>query len=127
MVEHFNKRSLLFGNILLGSFNSVFSFIGSKQIDAASSKSLAMDGFFVPLCNVQLMKSPLFLQGKVKQAIPSSWDPSALARVWTQVYSTAKGYTLNPLVLLTLLEKKYGTIYTFSKSTLPIMYFNSPV
>ncbi|KAJ4978411.1 hypothetical protein NE237_009191 [Protea cynaroides] len=74
-----------------------------------------MDGFFVPLCNVQLMKSPLFLQGKVKQAIPSSWDPSALARVWTQVYSTAKGYTLNPLVLLTLLEKKYGTIYTFFK------------
>ncbi|KAJ4977772.1 hypothetical protein NE237_008552 [Protea cynaroides] len=26
------------------------------------------------------MKSPLVLQGKVKQAIPSSWDPSTLAR-----------------------------------------------
>ncbi|KAJ4967419.1 hypothetical protein NE237_019268 [Protea cynaroides] len=64
----------------LGSFNSVFSFTGSKQIDAASSKSLAVDGFFISLCEVQLMKSPLVLQGKVKQAIPSSWDPSALAR-----------------------------------------------
>ncbi|KAJ4977695.1 hypothetical protein NE237_008475 [Protea cynaroides] len=80
MVEYFNKRSLLSGNIPLGSFNSVFSFTGSKQIDAASSKSLAMDGFFIPLCKVQLTKSPLVLQGKVKQAIPSSWDPSALAR-----------------------------------------------
>ncbi|KAJ4952539.1 hypothetical protein NE237_029371 [Protea cynaroides] len=71
---------LLSENIALGSFNSVFSFTGSKQIDVASSKSLAVDGFFISLCEVQLMKSPLVLQGKVKQAIPSSWDPSALAR-----------------------------------------------
>ncbi|XP_043725010.1 MACPF domain-containing protein CAD1-like isoform X2 [Telopea speciosissima] len=80
MVEYFNKRSLLSGNIPLGIFNSVFSFTGSKQMDAASTKSLAMDGFFIPICKVQLIKSPLVLQGNVKQAIPSSWDPPALAR-----------------------------------------------
>ncbi|XP_042514224.1 MACPF domain-containing protein CAD1-like isoform X2 [Macadamia integrifolia] len=80
MVEYFNKRALLSGNIPIGSFNSVFSFTGSKQIDAASTKSLAMDGLFIPLCKVQLIKSPLVLQGNVKRAVPSSWDPSALAR-----------------------------------------------
>ncbi|KAJ4963247.1 hypothetical protein NE237_023186 [Protea cynaroides] len=63
----------------LESFNSIFSFT-SKQIDAASSKNLAVDGFFISLCEVQLTKSPLVLHGKVKQAIPSSWDTSALAR-----------------------------------------------
>ncbi|KAF8402497.1 hypothetical protein HHK36_010582 [Tetracentron sinense] len=79
MVEYFNKKALLTGNIPLGSFNSVFSFTSSKQIDAAATKSLAMDGFFIPLCKVQLIKSPLILQEYVKQAIPSSWDPSSLA------------------------------------------------
>ncbi|KAF8369960.1 hypothetical protein HHK36_032011 [Tetracentron sinense] len=38
-----------------------------------------MDGFFIPLCKVQLIKSPLVLQENVKRAIPSSWDPSSLA------------------------------------------------
>ncbi|KAF8394823.1 hypothetical protein HHK36_018759 [Tetracentron sinense] len=79
MVEYFNRKALLSGNIPLGSFNSVFSFTGSKQIDAVATKSLAMDGFFIPLCKVQLIKSPLVLQENVKRAIPSSWDPSSLA------------------------------------------------
>nr|DAD25804.1 TPA_asm: hypothetical protein HUJ06_027272 [Nelumbo nucifera] len=80
MVENFNRRAHLQGSISLGSFNFVFNFTGSKQIDAAGTKSLAMDGYFIPLCKVQLKKSQLVLQENVKQAIPSSWDPSSLAR-----------------------------------------------
>ncbi|KAJ4950238.1 hypothetical protein NE237_027070 [Protea cynaroides] len=146
MVEYFNKRSLLSGNIPLGSINSILNFTGSKQNDAASSKSLAMDGFFIPLCKVQLMKSPLVLQGKVKQAIPSLMDPSALAK-FSDTGSHAssgpmkfkdnkgvdpglfnsQGIYPQPPGAPYLAGKKYGTICTFSKSTLSIMHFNSPV
>ncbi|KAF9597690.1 hypothetical protein IFM89_021168 [Coptis chinensis] len=79
MVEYFNKKADLPGNVPLGSFNSAFSFTGLKKTDAAATKSLSVDGFFVPLCKVQLIKYPSVLEENVKQAIPSSWDPSALA------------------------------------------------
>ncbi|KAF6143078.1 hypothetical protein GIB67_041146 [Kingdonia uniflora] len=79
MVEYFNKKAELAGRIPLGSFNSVFSFTGSKEMDAAATKSLAIDGYFIPLCTVELAKPPSALQANVKRAIPSSWDPSALA------------------------------------------------
>ncbi|PIA32489.1 hypothetical protein AQUCO_04500240v1 [Aquilegia coerulea] len=78
MVEYFNKKAALSGNVPLGSFNSSFSFTGSKKTDAEATKSLSMDGFFVPLCKVEL-KYPSVLEENVKQSIPSSWDPSALA------------------------------------------------
>ncbi|KAF5177179.1 Macpf domain-containing protein cad1 [Thalictrum thalictroides] len=78
MVEYFNKKAVLSGNVPLGSFNSSFSFTGSKKADAEATKSLSMDGVFVPLCKVEL-KYPIVLEENVKQAIPSSWDPSALA------------------------------------------------
>ncbi|KAL9256032.1 MACPF domain-containing protein [Drosera capensis] len=79
MVELFNKRAGLSGNIPLGSFSSAFSFTGSKHIDAVATKSLSMDGFFVPLVKVKLAKSVLVLKDYVKRVIPTSWDPRALA------------------------------------------------
>lgn len=79
MVGYFNKKADLQGTVSLGGFNSAFSFTGSEKNDAAATKSLSVDGFFVPLCKVNLNK-PFVLQDNVKQAIPSSWDPSALAR-----------------------------------------------
>ncbi|XP_019187734.1 PREDICTED: MACPF domain-containing protein CAD1-like [Ipomoea nil] len=79
MVEFFNRKANLPGHAPLGSFNAAFSFTGSKQTDAAATKTLCMDGFFIPLAKVQLMKMPLVLQENVKRAVPTSWDPPALA------------------------------------------------
>ncbi|GAB4856246.1 hypothetical protein Ancab_014173 [Ancistrocladus abbreviatus] len=79
MVECFNQKANLSGNVPLGSFNSAFSFTGSKHVDAAATKSLSMDGIFIPLAGVQLVRRPLVLKENVKKAIPASWDPPALA------------------------------------------------
>nr|AGZ20102.1 hypothetical protein [Camellia sinensis] len=79
MVEYFNKKAGLSGDVPLGSFNAAFSFTGSKHIDAAATKTLCMDGFFYPLAKVHFIKSPLVLQENVKRAVPTSWDPPSLA------------------------------------------------
>ncbi|XP_059640019.1 MACPF domain-containing protein CAD1-like [Cornus florida] len=79
MVEYFNTKANLSGHIPIGSFNAAFSFSGSKHIDAAAVKTLSMDGFFIPLAKIQLIKSQLVLQGNVRRAVPTSWDPPALA------------------------------------------------
>jgi hypothetical protein len=79
MAVFFNKKVGLSGDVPLGSFNAAFSYTGSKSIDAAATKTLAMDGFFIQLAKVQLIKSPLVLQENVKQAVPTSWDPPSLA------------------------------------------------
>lgn len=80
MVKHFNKKADLLGNIPLGSFNSAFNFTGSKHIDATSTKSLSVDGYVIPLAKFQLTKCSWVLQENVVKAIPTSWDPSSLAR-----------------------------------------------
>ncbi|XP_028764465.1 MACPF domain-containing protein CAD1 [Neltuma alba] len=79
MVEYLNKKADIPGNFPLGSFNSAFSFTGSKLIDAAATKTLSLDGFFIPLAKVQLMKSHLTLRENVKKAVPVNWDPPSLA------------------------------------------------
>lgn len=79
MVEYFNQKANLSGGIPLGKFNAAFNFTGSKHIDAASTKTLSMDGFYIPLSKVELM-APLVLQENVKRHVPSNWDPAALAR-----------------------------------------------
>lgn len=80
MVEYFNQKANLSGSFPLGSFNSVFSFTASKQIDVVATKTLSMDGFYIPLAKVQLIKCPLVLQENVKRAVPTCWDPPSLAR-----------------------------------------------
>lgn len=80
MVEYFNERANISGNFPIGSFNSAFSFTGSKHVDAAATKTLSSDGFYIPLAKVQLQKSHLTLQGNVKKAVPVNWDPLSLAR-----------------------------------------------
>lgn len=80
MVEYFNQKSNASGGFPLGSFNFAFSFTGSKHIDAAATKTLSVDGFYIPLAKVQLFKTPLVLQENVKQAVPTNWDPTSLAR-----------------------------------------------
>ncbi|XP_058100974.1 MACPF domain-containing protein CAD1 isoform X2 [Magnolia sinica] len=79
MAEYFNRKSGISGTIPLGSFNAMFNFTGSWQVDASVTKSLAMDGYFVPLYRVQLSKSHLVLQDHIKRAVPQAWEPSSLA------------------------------------------------
>lgn len=80
MVEYFNKKANVSGSFPLGSFNSAFSFTGSTNINAATTKTLSMDGFYIPLAKFHLTKSPLVLQENVRRAVPTSWDPSSLSR-----------------------------------------------
>ncbi|KAK4253395.1 hypothetical protein QN277_010713 [Acacia crassicarpa] len=79
MVEYINKKADLPGDFPLGSFNSSFSFTGSKHIDAAATKTLSSDGFFIPLAKIQLTKSRFTLRENVKKAVPVNWDPPSLA------------------------------------------------
>uniref|UniRef100_A0A7C9E0S6 MACPF domain-containing protein n=3 Tax=Opuntia streptacantha TaxID=393608 RepID=A0A7C9E0S6_OPUST len=80
MSEQFNQEISLTGKIPSGLFNSMFEFSGCWQKDAANTKTLAFDGVFITLYTVALEKSQLVLRDHVKQAVPSYWEPAALAR-----------------------------------------------
>ncbi|KAF8404321.1 hypothetical protein HHK36_009204 [Tetracentron sinense] len=80
MSEKFNQEMSLSGKIPSGLFNSMFEFSGGWQKDAASTKTLAFDGVFITLYTVALAKPQIVLRDHVKQAVPPSWDSTALAR-----------------------------------------------
>ncbi|KAK7320094.1 hypothetical protein RJT34_04825 [Clitoria ternatea] len=81
MSELFNQNSSIPGKIPSGYFNTVFGFDeGSWATDAANTKCLGLDGYFIRLFNLHIHHYPLFLSKQVLQAVPSSWDPLALAR-----------------------------------------------
>ncbi|KAI3915103.1 hypothetical protein MKW92_030652 [Papaver armeniacum] len=80
MSEQFNQEISLSGKIPSGIFNSMFEYSGCWQKDAANTKTLAFDGWFITLYTVALAKSQPVLRDHVRQAVPSSWDPAALAR-----------------------------------------------
>lgn len=79
MSELFNKRSLIDGKIPLGYFNAMYDFTGSWFEDAPQTKTLAFDGKFVTLYQLQLTRSTL-VRSKVKEAVPSTWEPAGIAR-----------------------------------------------
>ncbi|CAA2959185.1 MACPF domain-containing protein At4g24290-like [Olea europaea var. sylvestris] len=87
MSEQFNQELSLSGKIPTGHFNAAFEFSGSWQKDAAFTKSLAFDGVSITLYSIALEKSQVALRDHVKQAVPSSWDPAALAR-FIEAYGT---------------------------------------
>ncbi|KQK11683.1 MACPF domain-containing protein At4g24290 [Brachypodium distachyon] len=80
MSEQFNQELSLSGKIPSGLFNNMFEFTGCWQKDAASTKSLAFDGWCITLYTVALSKAQIVLRDHVKQAVPSTWEPAALAR-----------------------------------------------
>lgn len=80
MSEQFNQEMTLTGKIPSGHFNTMFEFSGCWQKDAANTKNLAFDGVFITLYTVALEKSQMVLCDHVRKAVPSSWDPAALAR-----------------------------------------------
>ncbi|KAL5989885.1 hypothetical protein ACLOJK_010780 [Asimina triloba] len=79
MSEQFNQELGLTGKIPYGLFNSMFAFSGCWQKDAAATKSLAFDGWFITLYNVELTRSHIALHEHVKREVPTSWDPAALS------------------------------------------------
>ncbi|KAI7742649.1 hypothetical protein M8C21_025537 [Ambrosia artemisiifolia] len=80
MSEQFNKDVALSGRIPTGQFNAAFEFTGSWLKDAVNTKTLALDGVFITLYNITLEKSQIALSDHVKNAVPSSWEPAALAK-----------------------------------------------
>ncbi|XP_074590787.1 MACPF domain-containing protein At4g24290-like isoform X2 [Curcuma longa] len=80
MSEQFNQELSLSGKIPSGLFNNMFDFTGCWQKDAANTKTLAFDGWFITLYTFALSKSQIVLLDHVKHAVPSTWDPAALAR-----------------------------------------------
>jgi hypothetical protein len=81
MSEQFNQELSLSGKIPSGLFNTMFEFTGSWQKDASNTKTLAFDGWYVTLYSVALSKGQIVLRDHVKQAVPSTWEPAALARL----------------------------------------------
>ncbi|KAG2297936.1 hypothetical protein Bca4012_009131 [Brassica carinata] len=82
MSEYFNKRSSVTGKIPSGNFNATFGFqSGSWATDAANVKSLGLDASIVTLFNLHIHNpNRLRLTDRVRNAVPSSWDPQLLAR-----------------------------------------------
>ncbi|KAL8204456.1 hypothetical protein R6Q57_010079 [Mikania cordata] len=80
MSEQFNQDVSLSGRIPTGQFNAAFEFTGSWQKDAVNTKALALNGVFITLYNITLEKSQIALCDHVKNAVPSSWEPAALAK-----------------------------------------------
>ncbi|CAH9112138.1 unnamed protein product [Cuscuta europaea] len=78
MSEQFNQELSLSGKIPSGLFNAMFGLKGCWQKDAASTKLLAFDGWFISLYNVELVRSQVTLSEQLKREVPSSWDPAGL-------------------------------------------------
>lgn len=79
MSEQFNQELALSGKIPSGLFNTMFGFRGCWQKDATTTKSLAFDGWFISLYNIELARSQIILSEHVKKEVPASWDPVILA------------------------------------------------
>lgn len=81
MSEFFNQKCSVPGKIPSGLFNSMFGFqSGSWAVDATSAKNLGLDGYFIVLFTLHIHRFPLILADHVRNDVPSTWDPAALAR-----------------------------------------------
>nr|CAB3460753.1 unnamed protein product [Digitaria exilis] len=79
MAEQVNQSQSLAGKIPTGAFNAMFDYRGCWHRDAGATRSLCFDGRFVELYSVEAVRAQLALQDRVKQDLPPSWDPPALA------------------------------------------------
>lgn len=81
MSELFNRKCSIPGKIPSGFFNAMFGFqSGCWAMDAVNTKCLGLDGYFISLFNAHIDRYPLRLSDEVRAAVPSSWDPPAIAR-----------------------------------------------
>ncbi|KAI4344871.1 hypothetical protein L6164_012058 [Bauhinia variegata] len=87
MSELLNQKVALQGKIPSGYFNALFDLSGDWFRDAADTKYLAFDGYFISLYNLHLTASPLVLKEEVKKSVPAQWDPASLSR-FIRIYGT---------------------------------------
>ncbi|KAK2641710.1 hypothetical protein Ddye_023473 [Dipteronia dyeriana] len=87
MSELLNQKSSVQGKVPSGYLNAIFDLSGDWFHDAADTKYLAFDGYFISLYYFHLTASPLVLQDHVKKSVPPHWDPALLAR-FIQTYGT---------------------------------------
>ncbi|KAH7521512.1 hypothetical protein FEM48_Zijuj07G0041400 [Ziziphus jujuba var. spinosa] len=87
MSELLNQKSSVQGKVPSGYLNAIFELSGDWFNDAADTKYLAFDGYFISLYYLHLTSSPLVLKDKVKKSVPSQWDPAELSR-FIQSYGT---------------------------------------
>ncbi|XP_020229817.1 MACPF domain-containing protein At4g24290 isoform X2 [Cajanus cajan] len=87
MSELLNQKSAVQGKVPSGYFNALFDLSGDWFRDAADTKYLAFDGYFISLYYLHLTASPLVLQEEVKKSVPAHWDPASLSR-FIQTYGT---------------------------------------
>lgn len=80
MMEHFNQQMLLSGNLASGHLCASFGLSDRSIKDLASIKSLAYDGWFIKRYTIELERHHCKILDQVEEAVPSSWDPEALAR-----------------------------------------------
>ena len=80
MLEHFNQEMCLEGRTASGHFCASFGLSNRPMEDFNNIKSLAYDGWFIKRYTVELERYHGELHDHVKEAVPSSWDPEALAR-----------------------------------------------
>lgn len=80
MSELLNQKSSVQGKVPSGYLNAIFDFSGDWFHDAADTKYLAFDGYFISLYYFYLTASPLVLRDHVKKSVPPHWDPALLAR-----------------------------------------------
>ncbi|KAG4179899.1 hypothetical protein ERO13_A10G133000v2 [Gossypium hirsutum] len=87
MSEFLNQKSSIQGKVPSGYLNTIFDLTGDWLHDAADTKNLAFDSYFISLYHLHLTASPLVLHDSVKKSVPSHWDPEALSR-FIQTYGT---------------------------------------
>ncbi|TYI91823.1 hypothetical protein E1A91_D02G021700v1 [Gossypium mustelinum] len=87
MSELLNQKSSIQGKVPSGYLNSIFDLSGNWLHDAADTKTLAFDGYFISLYYLHLTASPLVLNDRVKKSVPPHWDPAALSR-FIRTYGT---------------------------------------
>eukprot|EP00257_Ricinus_communis_P028152 XP_025015566.1 MACPF domain-containing protein At1g14780 [Ricinus communis] len=117
MSEFFNKNSSVPGKIPSGFFNAMFGFEGgSWAADAAETKYLGVDGYFIVLFDVHIDRYPLVLSDEVLNAVPTTWDPSGLARriFWNKILTCKSNIEVVALLfwqgITVMCQKKGGDI-----------------
>ncbi|KAE8655572.1 ethylene-responsive transcription factor 4-like [Hibiscus syriacus] len=79
MSEKFNQDISLSGKVPSRLLNAMFEFKGCWPKDTGATKSHAYDGWFITLYSVELERAHLTLSERVRQEVPSAWDPAVIA------------------------------------------------
>ncbi|KAL4312244.1 hypothetical protein GQ457_01G034380 [Hibiscus cannabinus] len=113
MSELLNQKSSIQGKVPSGYLNSIFDLTGDWLHDAAGTKNLAFDGYFISLYHLHLTASPLVLNNRVKKSVPPHWDPAALAR-FIQTFGThiIVGMAIGGHDLICVRQTNSSTIHT---------------